>query len=579
MGSNNIIVREYLENLKEDGELDALFPILINLMGFRIVATAKEAKGQSQYGKDIIAIGKDEQGIKHRYYFELKGHADKDITDKNYSSKDGVRESIIEAKDTAFNDSSIPAFNSLPIKIVFVHNGIMKTNIRPTFEGFIAREFKDGEFERWDIFYLTDLFSQYLFNENLLTDEQSLRLFKRTLILLDAPENDFNDFRTLFDLQIEKIGETKKGRSFHKFFATQILLGNVILHYSIENGNLEPAKQCLTYLLLKTWSWVLLNKLETKPSVTREFRKLVSLHYKMLDNYFVTTFPVASTENGLYSERGGFFEEAGFPLRSFEYLNYFIYYCQARQYYPRFLPTVSAAKRTILLSKQKAALKLLIENNDGCYRAVMDYHSITVLNVFRFVLDQHDEDDMRFVADYLVSLFDNIVITQMIADRFPLLSQDPSLLIKAMASGKKEGYEDRSSLLIMILFELATVLTGEFIYDSYKPGFEGKINLQTAYPNFKAYDIEQLLFEKHFDQEFYVETNLSLKSSFKDFREWMCTKPIEKINYRTDKAGFSYLRTLAHIYYKNEFFPDFWRIMLVPNKREDKGNGAEGTIE
>lgn len=576
MGSNNIIVREYLENLKEDGELDALFPILINLMGFRIVATAKEAKGQSQYGKDIIAIGKDEFGIKHRYYFELKGHADKDITDKNYSSKDGVRESIIEAKDTAFNDSSIPAFNSLPIKIVFVHNGVMKTNIRPTFEGFIAREFKDGEFERWDIFYLTDLFSQYLFNENLLTDEQSLRLFKRTLILLDAPENDFNDFRTLVDLQIEKIGENKKGRSFHKFFATQVLLGNVILHYSIENGNLEPAKQCLTYLLLKTWGWVLLHKLETKPSVIREFRKLVLLHYKMLDKYFAATFPVACTENGLYSERGGFFEEAGFPLRSFEYLNYFVYYCQARQHYPQFLPKVADLKRKRLLIKQKAALKTLIENNDGCYRAVIDYHSITVLNVFRFVLDQHYEDDIRFAADYLVGIFDNILITQQITERFPLLSQDPSALIKAIASGNKEGYEDRSSLLITILFELATVLTGEFIYDSYKAGFEGKINLQTAYPNFKDYDIEQLLFEKHFDREFYVETSLSLKDSFKEFRSWMIAKLTDKIAYRTDKAGFSYLRTLAHVYYKNEFFPDSWRSMLGPDKKDVPEAGHAG---
>ena len=181
MNSNNIIVREYLSSLKENSELDYLFPILINLMGFRIVQTAKESKGQSQYGKDIIAIGNDVNGIKHKWYFELKGHADKDITQSNYSKSDGIRESIIEEKDTFFRDSTIPGFNALPTNIVLVHNGILKTNIRDTFEGFISKEFKDGEFERWDIYFLTDIFNKHLFNEYLLADDICNRLFKKKI--------------------------------------------------------------------------------------------------------------------------------------------------------------------------------------------------------------------------------------------------------------------------------------------------------------------------------------------------------------------------------------------------------------
>lgn len=34
---NNRIVRDYLASLKEDRELDALFPLLLSAMGFRIV--------------------------------------------------------------------------------------------------------------------------------------------------------------------------------------------------------------------------------------------------------------------------------------------------------------------------------------------------------------------------------------------------------------------------------------------------------------------------------------------------------------------------------------------------------------
>ena len=293
-----MIVREYLSSLKEDSELDYLFPIVLNLMGFRIIQTAKESKGQSQYGKDIIAVGKDENGNNHKWYFELKGYADKDITQANYSKQDGIRESIIEAKDTFFNDSSIPGFDSLPVKIVIVHNGILKTNIRDTFDGFIKREFKNGEFERWDIYYLTDIFSQYLFYEYILSDETSNSLLKKTLAFLDSPDNNYIDFKELVKLQFNKVNDIKS-RAFKKLFATLNILNSLIYHYSKENNYLVPAKECSKFLVLKTWHWILENNLENKKPVVIEFRKLLKGQFEIFDNYFLKTFSIAKIENGI----------------------------------------------------------------------------------------------------------------------------------------------------------------------------------------------------------------------------------------------------------------------------------------
>ncbi|MES2396323.1 MAG: hypothetical protein V4549_09985 [Bacteroidota bacterium] len=157
MGSNSIIVSEYLQSLKEDKELDHLFPMLLVLMGFKIKSTPIHSKGQSQYGKDVIAVGMKD-GVKKRFYFEIKGHSDKDIDDTSFNKKDGIRESILAAKDTPFEDKSDAEFNKLPVEIVTVHNGIIKENFRPQFNGFISREFPDGNFQDWDIYKLTDLF-------------------------------------------------------------------------------------------------------------------------------------------------------------------------------------------------------------------------------------------------------------------------------------------------------------------------------------------------------------------------------------------------------------------------------------
>jgi len=534
-------------------------------MGFRIVITAKESKGQSQYGKDIIAIGKDQDGVDHRYYFELKGYKDRNITEENYSSSDGIRESIIEAKDAAFSDSSIPKFNHLPVKIVLVHNGILKTNIRPTFEGLISREFEEGQFERWDIYHLTDLFGTFLFNEYLLTDDESLRLFKKTLVLLDAPQNDYRDFKMLVDLQTEKIADIKKGRAFSKFFATQNLLASVVLHYSKDNDNLEAAKQCLTYLLLKTWAWILKNKLEEKSAVKKTFSKLISTHFRMLDLYFQRTLEIAKLKNGLYSEQGGPFEEVGYPLRSFEYLNYLIYFFEARVYFPDFIKEPTTAKKNILRRKQKDLLIQLIRNNDGCQRPILDHHSISILNVVLFLLQKDDlrNKDFQFVGEYLFAIIENILIINTVRGRFPHLGGEIDLIKKIRS--KKPKKNDRGlppSLLVTILFELIGFLNFEQAYESFSEGFKGKLNLQTAHANFKDFDIEVLLFEKHFDQEFYVETSIDLKNTLEEFKAAISEREFEEIDYRTDQAGFPFLRKLAHIYYKNELFVDEWRRRL-----------------
>ena len=109
----HIIIQEYLSSLKEDNELDFLFPLLLDNMGFKVISTPKNSKGQSQYGKDIVAIGIDENGKKWKWYFELKGYTSKDITEHTFGIEDGIRESLLEAKDIDFKSCSIPGFNEL----------------------------------------------------------------------------------------------------------------------------------------------------------------------------------------------------------------------------------------------------------------------------------------------------------------------------------------------------------------------------------------------------------------------------------------------------------------------------------
>jgi len=562
MGSNNIIVREYLESLREDTELDYLFPILLNLMGFRIISTARETKGQSQYGKDIIAIGKDSDGIRHRFYFELKGYDAKDITDLNYFVRDGVRESIMEAKDTAFNDSSIPNFNHLPVMIVLVHNGTIKGNIRPTFEGFITKEFPNGKgFERWDIYHLTDLFSKHLFSEYLLTDHESIMSFKRTLVLLDAPDYDFKDFKTLVDTQLSN-AKNVKGRALKKLFATLNLLSVVILHHSKENNNIYPARECLSYLVLKVWAWILEFRFDKKKPILIEFRKLLKIHYSALDEYFRKTLPIALLDNGLYSESGGPFEEVGYPLRCMDYLNYLIYYFYARLQWPSFTGTPSIVKARLIHKHQKSILFNLINNNEASTRPLLDNHSISILNVCLFVLKSRfvTDEDIQFILKYLRSILNNIMVIKTIKSRFPEMYNNIEALNEFCAIGTRpHEYKDSSSLLITTIFEIISILNDEKTYEHFKD-IKNKINLQVAYPT-TGIDIEQFLFEGTLKDKKYVEHSIVLPDQISELKKIVKQRKHESLEFRTDAAGFSFLRTLACIYFKNEHFAEEWRTL------------------
>ncbi|NQU87972.1 MAG: hypothetical protein HQ541_19660, partial [Mariniphaga sp.] len=159
-----LIVKDYLQNLKERRELDYIFPILLEQMNFKIVKTAKSSHGQPEYGKDIVAVGKYEQK-KCLYIFQLKAGKDKNINNKSFSGEIGIRESLIQARDVEYTDRSIPEIKDLPRRIVLVHPGEIQSNYKPVFEGFLKKEFPEGNFERWDITFLSDKFSKYMLNE------------------------------------------------------------------------------------------------------------------------------------------------------------------------------------------------------------------------------------------------------------------------------------------------------------------------------------------------------------------------------------------------------------------------------
>ena len=554
-----ILVREYLSSLKEDGELDYIFVFLLEAMGFEIITTPKQSKGQSQYGKDVVALG-EVKGVKYCWNFELKGFVDKDINATSFNKDDGIRMSLFEIKDVAYQNKSYPDFDKLPIKIVLVHNGVVKENFKPQFNGFIAQNFEEGVFEDWDIYRLTDLFSEHLFGEYLLADDKNAYSFKRLLMFLDVPDYNFEDLGVLFSNIIQEYKTNSNERQRLKMFSTLNLLMMIVWNYARQKDNLNPAKHCINYIILHTWEFLLANDFENSQKHKRSYNSLLQTQLLFFDEYFSKTWEVASFKNGLFIPSGLGFENIGYPIRAFEYMDNMVYYYELKNAFIRGKDFVNLQK------SQKDTLKVFINNNQkGCCKPIFDNHFIPIFHLVNFFLNsiERTQEDVNFIARYIKDCIEQIIIRKQIKGVFPYHAYNMDNLIHLEATNEKQkDYPDMSSLLIPFLFEIVAIFSLDELYAKYKSFLEQELSLQTAIPNFDGFpDFEQRFFKGHLHNEYNIEL-VTLPLTLQEYKENLNKKQAGKVLFRTEKAGYSFLITLARSFYKNEPFPDDWRCWL-----------------
>lgn len=550
---NKRVIRDYLESLKEDDELDYIFPMLLQSMGYQIISTPKNSKGQSQYGKDIVAVGYDSDGIKCKWYFELKGEAAKDINDSSLSVKDGVRDSIIAAKYAAYNDSSISGFNKLPKKIVFVHNGLLRENTRPTFDGFINDEFPNGGFERWDIEKLTDLFYEYLFDECLYRNEESYRLVKKILALHDAPGWRTDDFDRLIDIQLQNCPSSKKQRrKITQAFSSIALILAMLFKEGKVNNNLLPSKLAADRAVLKTWEWILSNNIENEDFINKLFYKILQIQLVIYGQYLNKLMPLAIQKKGLYMFNGLETERILYPMRCFDFIEDVIYYQVAAD-----CLFVSEDKKEKYRKTSIELIELIINNNSGFDMPLLDTHSIPLLLVINHIwrFSMHSEQEIAKMMDWILRIASNIILRKLDMDMFPELYSNSNELARSIYQ-KSSHYNDKSSLFLMTFIELLYCYKLEDCYKTIRSLIlKSNTNLQVSYP-IESDDLEISLFNHRLYNELSVQTNISLPEELMDLPKTY-KKEYNSIPLRTNNSRFPFLILLAHIYYKTDWFPDF----------------------
>ncbi|RIJ85162.1 hypothetical protein RSP822_17135 [Ralstonia solanacearum] len=319
--SLNLLLEEYLATMREEGELDALLPLLAGAMGHESVS--KPQRGVRQSGVDIVTVGKDvEDGVRKVFLWLVKCG---DIDRAAWSSgNQAVRQSLEEIPDVFVKANLSPSHKRLPKKVMVTTNGDFKQEILQQVSGYLS-DFEGRHGIGTALVNGSQLASwagQFLLNEYVLGAERR-SLMRRALANVETPEQSINHARELINASFKALSQLDSGTRARTRKALALMRGvalfnAVLLAWAKQAGNLESAYLSAEFTLLAGWSHLHGGEWIQRQDVQAIYARYIAhyllvadqYHAKMAPYYRVeSAFAYALREHTLVVER--VFEEIG----------------------------------------------------------------------------------------------------------------------------------------------------------------------------------------------------------------------------------------------------------------------------
>lgn len=244
-----LVIRQYLESLKERGELDVMLPDLLSQMGLEVFLSP--GIGTRQLGVDVAAVGSINGSVDTVLLFSIKSG---DLSRKEWSSGNpqDLRPSIEEIVEQFISQRIPPEHKSKPIEICLCFGGEIKEDVRPdvtAFENKVESREPNLKFSEWNGDRLADLIEKHFLREELLPKE-SRSLLRKSLAMLDEPTVSFQHFSSLIKLLCDDGKNPKKTLTVLRqiYICTGILFA-----WCRDADNIESAFKGSELVLLRSW--------------------------------------------------------------------------------------------------------------------------------------------------------------------------------------------------------------------------------------------------------------------------------------------------------------------------------------
>lgn len=472
----NLIIKEYLSQLKESNELDILIPDLLLAMGIKPLSRTQI--GPRQYGVDLAAIGVDPQSnLKTLFLFTIKQG---DITRSVWNETNvGVKDSLDEIRDVYISNNVSPSHRDLPIKVIVSTGGSMEQTVEQNWVGYQKNNIQSNlSYDFWGGDKLAPLISMHLMSEHLLP--QKLRsLFRKSLALIGDSDYDCSDFyelsrKLIIDPDFGDLTKAANRKKIIKALNTLNLCTNIIFYWAQSEDNLKQALKCAERATLNSWHIVRKSQLVTKPTVISAYTEIHLTLAKVQQAYFTKLRPHTKVESGLcgYSrfsvlEGLNVFEQLGFISNA----------------------GVMATELAISLNKPTLALDYvqavcdLIKNHKALNAPLYDEHVIEIFIAFELMLS-HGKD--KVVRNWIHEIVNQSIFAyESLGHHFPVCNDSYEDLISVCITGDIEKKDLMSlSTLYAALLQLCISKNWEDEYNYIREKIKcfKKCDLQVWYP-------------------------------------------------------------------------------------------------
>ncbi|KGM23073.1 hypothetical protein [Stenotrophomonas maltophilia] len=296
-----LIIKEFLSQLRESGELDRLLPDLLARM--KLIPISRAQVGVRQNGVDIAAVGKDKNGIKTLYLFVLK------VGDLGRRDWDGgvnaVRATLNQIQDSYLHTSVREEHQTLPVKVVICSTGELKQEVQQDYTGYInGHTTSNLRFEFWSGDDLADMIDAHLLDEYAIDPSQRADL-RRAIALIGSRDYDLRHaYKIAQTLLIDShdgapvLSNTRR-RLFVRQMKTVALVLEVVFRWADEEGNLLNAFKMGERCCLWAWEAIRVRDVfKYRPAISA-FRDIYQIHHRICAAYFDKLKPFFWARDGL----------------------------------------------------------------------------------------------------------------------------------------------------------------------------------------------------------------------------------------------------------------------------------------
>lgn len=244
------ILRQYLADIRERDELDAILPALLSEIGFNVLS--RPGRGTRQAGVDVAAVGPDEDDGSHRklFLFTIKSG---DLRRSNWDdgSPQAVRPSLNEIRDEYIHSRIPRQYQDLDIAICICMGGDMKEDVRTLWKGYVEENSNDRiSYREWNGDKLAELLLSGVLKEEILETRLQAH-FRKSIAMVDHPDIAYR----FFSLLIQGLLNDKGSNRNRITRLRQIYVCLWVLYvWAREVDNLEAPSRASEYALLHIWN-------------------------------------------------------------------------------------------------------------------------------------------------------------------------------------------------------------------------------------------------------------------------------------------------------------------------------------